>query len=302
MAPIELQFPLPARKSAHALRDQLIRHLLHTSPKVGDPFLSDHQLARLSGLSRPTVRRALDDLQRDGWIERRQGRGTFVGPRAAMPVGLSSASDVDGRRIVHLGVLIHLVGDLGHDWYSRGVIEGLDDACDEQGIAMQMLGDRDGDIQRISRRLVQHRPDVLACFSPSLQRSWIIGEARRLGVAVIGTGSLMATLELPAVQEDGVGGIRLAVQHLVEKGHRRIGLVQPTYVTPFIFQRREGFMQGLEQAGLEPDEGMVQWVDHFGGERDQQQLMNFIRKRKPTALVFSAYAAVRTLAGLVKRG
>jgi DNA-binding GntR family transcriptional regulator len=71
--------PLPARGSATALREQLLDHLLRIRPRVGERFLSDHELSRISRLSRPTVRRALDDLQRDGWIERRPGIGTLTG-------------------------------------------------------------------------------------------------------------------------------------------------------------------------------------------------------------------------------
>src|SRR5215216_1836358 len=80
----EVSTPFPARGSATALRQQLVDHLLRSRPSVGERFLSDHELARITRLSRPTVRRALNDLERDGWIERRPGIGTFIGPRAAM--------------------------------------------------------------------------------------------------------------------------------------------------------------------------------------------------------------------------
>src|SRR6185312_7356780 len=76
--------PLPARGSATALREQLVEHLMRIQPTVGDRFLSDHELARIAQISRPTVRKALDHLERAGWIERRPGIGTFIGPRAAI--------------------------------------------------------------------------------------------------------------------------------------------------------------------------------------------------------------------------
>src|SRR5688572_31007870 len=84
----EISTPLPSRGSAAALRAQLLDHLMRSRPSVGEKFFSDHELARLSQLSRPTVRRALDDLERDGWIERRPGVGTFIGPRAAISIHL----------------------------------------------------------------------------------------------------------------------------------------------------------------------------------------------------------------------
>lgn len=44
----------------------------------GDLLPSEHRLAEAFGVSRPTVVRALSSLRQDGWIETRQGRGSFV--------------------------------------------------------------------------------------------------------------------------------------------------------------------------------------------------------------------------------
>lgn len=46
--------------------------------KVGDRLPPERELATLYGCSLITVRRALDELAREGRLERRQGRGTFV--------------------------------------------------------------------------------------------------------------------------------------------------------------------------------------------------------------------------------
>src|SRR5215213_3631695 len=109
----EIVAPLPPRGSAVALRKQLVEHLLRTRPTVGERFFSDHELSRLSQLSRPTVRRALDDLEKDGWIERRPGIGTFIGPRANLPVQLHSGANGDGnahtRRAVRLALMTHMI-------------------------------------------------------------------------------------------------------------------------------------------------------------------------------------------------
>lgn len=45
---------------------------------VGDRLPPERDLARLYGCSLITVRRALDELSREGRLQRRQGRGTFV--------------------------------------------------------------------------------------------------------------------------------------------------------------------------------------------------------------------------------
>src|SRR5207247_7761357 len=118
----EVSHPLPPRGSATALRQQLLDHFLRIKPSAGERFLSDHELARIARLSRPTVRRALDDLEREGWIERRPGVGTFIGPRAGFTVHGVDGSAGQMRRTVRLALLIHMLGDFGHDWYASGVM------------------------------------------------------------------------------------------------------------------------------------------------------------------------------------
>lgn len=57
----------------------------------GERLPGEQGLAALYGVSRVTVRRALQDLQQAGLIDRRQGQGTFVARAASAP-----ASAVDG--------------------------------------------------------------------------------------------------------------------------------------------------------------------------------------------------------------
>lgn len=47
----------------------------------GDRISSENQLAKEYGVSRPTVRQALDELVFSGFLRREQGRGTFVAPK-----------------------------------------------------------------------------------------------------------------------------------------------------------------------------------------------------------------------------
>jgi GntR family transcriptional regulator len=48
----------------------------------GDPIPSEDTIARESGVSRMTVRQAVNDLRIEGYVIRAKGRGTFVAPGA----------------------------------------------------------------------------------------------------------------------------------------------------------------------------------------------------------------------------
>jgi len=60
-------------------RDELLRLIQLRNP--GEPLPSERSLSESLGVSRPTLRAALDDLARDGLVVREHGRGTFISSR-----------------------------------------------------------------------------------------------------------------------------------------------------------------------------------------------------------------------------
>lgn len=75
---------------SHALRDHILRSLAPNDPIPTESELEDH-----FGVSRATIRRAVDDLVDEGLLARRQGAGTFVlEPKLTFePAKLASWSD-----------------------------------------------------------------------------------------------------------------------------------------------------------------------------------------------------------------
>ena len=71
--------------TALTLTDQLTAQLKasinESGLKPGSKLPSEHELCRQYGVSRVTVRAALEQLVRDGLITKRQGKGAFVRPR-----------------------------------------------------------------------------------------------------------------------------------------------------------------------------------------------------------------------------
>ena len=64
--------------------------------KPGDQIPTEPQLCEMFDVSRITVRKAIDNLAREGWLLRQQGRGTFVqlsAARAAAAADLESVRD-----------------------------------------------------------------------------------------------------------------------------------------------------------------------------------------------------------------
>lgn len=62
----------------HQLLSELIETIRSGGIKVGDKLPTEAELSRDYGVSRTTVRRALDELSRQGLVQREPGRGTFL--------------------------------------------------------------------------------------------------------------------------------------------------------------------------------------------------------------------------------
>ena len=61
------------------LRERLDNHVLD----AGEKLPSEAELCKSYGVSRITVRRAIDELVEEGYLEKKQGKGTFVTQKRA---------------------------------------------------------------------------------------------------------------------------------------------------------------------------------------------------------------------------
>jgi len=71
---VDRKSPLPAW--AQVQRD--LRTLIDQGVEIGTQLPTENELASIYGISRITIRQALSALAEDGYVERRQGTGTFV--------------------------------------------------------------------------------------------------------------------------------------------------------------------------------------------------------------------------------
>ena len=79
------------------VRDRLLDMLERL--EIGDAIPPERGLAVDLGVSRPTLRTAIDDLVREGLLERRHGSGTYVTrPKLAVPLTMTSFSEDMARR------------------------------------------------------------------------------------------------------------------------------------------------------------------------------------------------------------
>lgn len=90
---------------------------------------------------------------------------------------------------------------------------------------------------------------------------------------------------LPSVDADNVGGARLATEHLLALGHRRIGLITngPLMYTAAA-DRRTGYLQALQEGGIDAEPDLIQ-VGAFSPESGYQAMGRILANEpRPTAV------------------
>ncbi|PVG81291.1 LacI family transcriptional regulator [Nocardioides gansuensis] len=89
---------------------------------------------------------------------------------------------------------------------------------------------------------------------------------------------------IPSAAPDEVQGGQAATQLLLDRGHRRIGLINNFHDIPATEGRLEGYHRALRQAGIQPDDGLVmrERSDAVGGYRAGLAMLDHYPR--PTAI------------------
>ena len=78
----------------------------------------------------------------------------------------------------------------------------------------------------------------------------LVSEFQSKNVAVVLVNNRMAGFDLPCVVSDERGGVRQAVEHLMERGHRRIGMLAGRFAPYITGERYSAFLEVMEDHGL----------------------------------------------------
>jgi DNA-binding LacI/PurR family transcriptional regulator len=211
---------LPATRGSKRRRIMvaLRHHLINERPALGSRIPSTHALMQRFKVSYVTMHSALDDLVREGWLLRHQGKGTFV--------ARTSVDRADRNRPTHsrLALVLPPQEDMRRSWNADTVLSllyGCNRGVEEYSgeLATISLSSSELSAREIRQVLDQllHYDGVLFI---GLQFEALIAAVRpRLPLVIMGA----RCAEDSFVNYDQREGIRLAVQHLTEHGYRRIG-------------------------------------------------------------------------------
>ena len=209
------------------------------------------------------------------------------------------------RRVTHTFAFI--VPDIQNPFFTS-VLRGLEDRAFLQDYVV-VLCNTDDSLQRQQEYIDVLRAEgaagIAICTASETATTAEIDLLRSQGIAVVAVDRIIAGSDVDTVVTDNVQGAQAAVAHLLQAGHRRIGLVAgPDYFAPGR-ERRQGYEDAYRVAGLDPDGALVKVTD-FRPESAAQmtrELLSLPADRRPTALfACSSRLALAALGAIAEFG
>jgi LacI family transcriptional regulator len=191
------------------------------------------------------------------------------------------AQSLRNHRTNVIGVLI---ADL--EPFSAELLKGAADAIRDSGFELVVYSaggrasDRVGWERRYLSRLSGTLIDGAMLVTPTVVDV-------HYGAPIVAVDPHTGPSDLPTVDSDNLHGARMATEHLIALGHRRIAMLtgRPDLQSPQL--REEGYRQALAAAGLDVDEALVRRGDYVA-EPSTEAARRLLGAAEPPTAVFAA--------------
>ncbi|WP_165864126.1 GntR family transcriptional regulator [Capsulimonas corticalis] len=288
----------------HAQINQQIVRMIEQQFRDGEAFYSEQELTQAFGVSRVTIRRALQDLDRMGYLVRKAGYGATVRKSGAHltqeqadAVPQRAAPDAGGRRLRSIG----LIGSGWQSEYIAAMVDKLTRACLERGVELKLrLMDRERPEAVLDQITEGPEEEALLLFVGDRLAVTLHRTLRERGYRTISLDTASAHYEGRVVATDSRAAVRLGLEHLFALGHERITLMVNEYFREEDVQRKiEEFLETMDTHGLSGRIACSVQRGYEGGYAMMPDIWRGADEERPTAIMTvsdaGAWAALRWL-------
>lgn len=226
------------------------------------PPASSVEVARRAGVSRTTVSFVLNDVRDRGISDATRERVLAVARELGYEPN-AAARTLAGGATRTVALVVPQVAHLHVDAFLAQLVASVNDACHRHGLRL-LIESTEGEGREPGGFLQLVRSRSIDGLIVAHLRTGEIEHLRRLrdhGVPLVVFGcNLPAREGFVTMGDDTWRSAQLAVQHLLSRGHRKVGLVN--YASAEFHsaaQRERGWRQALADHGIEPD---TRWIVH----------------------------------------
>lgn len=216
--------------------------------RVGDRLPPEREFCVELGVSRVTLRKAMEALHREGFLQTRRGGGTRLAKALSPPPAARSGV----RRLIGL-----VVPTVENSFISR-IVRGAEEFATRAEFHVALAhdhGDMDTQLRQL-RRMTESDigglavyPDTGNVLRPEFRE--LIDRVEKRGIPLVMIDRYVPDIETPSVMSDNFAGLYSATEHMILAGHRRLGLLAFGPEGGVADRdRRKGFLAALQDYGL----------------------------------------------------
>lgn len=234
---------------------------------------TSHDVARLAGVSQPTVSRALRDQWGVSATTRRRVRDAA---RELGYVPIQAGRTLSTKTTGRVGIVS---AELSNPFYPA-LIEPVHDELANSGFRTILVTDRGHEPVELEP-LIDGSLDGVILTTTELE-STLPRELKRRGLPLVLLNRDTHEPDYDACVVDNNAGVQLLAQLLVDLGHTRIGAVFGPDITSTGVERRDGFIRALSALGYPMDPSLV----HSGPFTPETGYQGFLHvwEKRPTAI------------------
>ena len=251
---------------------------------AGTAIPPEMELAGEYGVSRVTVARALNDLVRDGVLNRHQGKGTFIAERQ------------ERKSTACIGLLYSHDGSepLSNPFY-RSIIAGVHDTLIASDYAITVMGVRNSRMGTLLQPEEAAARQVDGLIVVNVMNPEYFVRLLRTGLPVVGVEyHFEAEAPCDYIVQDCEASAYEAIRRLIELGHRRIAFFghATRNINPLScpdqnsLERLAGVRRAFQNAGLGAPEDILFQPPHPHWKSSQALLEHVFEKPLPPTAVF----------------
>ncbi|SHE12539.1 Arabinose metabolism transcriptional repressor [Chlamydia abortus] len=285
----------------------LVQDIRNGKYRRGQRIPSEMELAEKYNVSRITSRKSLEMIASQGLIARKPGKGSFVVDAMEQTPDDQASSYMPVRR-TDVPVLGLIMTDFGES-YGIDLLRGIESAAEQHG-AFLLLRRSFGKPEREERAIRE--------FTELGANGFIIfpGHGRYINTEILKLvinkiplvliDRYLKGVEAASVSTDHAAAAREGAKHLLEWGHRRIGLLSPPPVdTSATEERMEGFVQAHAEQGVAIEKNY--WLNDITStlpgsftkeniERDIDKIKNHLQQHPDMTAIFATEYNIALLA------
>jgi len=206
-------------------------------------------LAKHTGLAISTVSMALNDHPRISpktkVLVRKTAKELGYAPHPA-------ARALALKKTLLIGLVIE---DVFSSFYPE-IIQGVEDVAEENSLSTILCSTSyqpDRETAALSRLLDRRVDGIIMVPHANQQDRTLIDQIQTQKIPLVCILRRYFGLHFPSVRVDNESGGYLATRHLIEKGHRRIGVLKGASFDDTSEPRFRGYLRALWEAGIEPE-------------------------------------------------